>query len=152
MFVLVSPSARTRANPNLSPFIPSALDPLAQTLYPRDAACVLVQLVLAPEWACALLGVSQSGAKPRLLGPRSLAAVGSARGLCCGRPTLGAAHCMWEVHLCTAAGHGTGIGVGCRRWVPCLDTVGFWNAATSKADPRQQQDWILKCLQVRPSP
>ena len=27
-----------------------------------------------------------------------------------------------------------------------------WKAATSKADPGQQQDWILKCLQDEPIP
>jgi hypothetical protein len=28
-----------------------------------------------------------------------------------------------------------------------LLTLGFGNAATSKADPRQKQDWVLECLQ-----
>ena len=28
-----------------------------------------------------------------------------------------------------------------------LTKVRVWKAATSKAEPRQRQDWILKCLQ-----
>jgi hypothetical protein len=31
-------------------------------------------------------------------------------------------------------------------------TQRVWQAATSKADPRQQQDWFLKCLHPRPRP
>jgi hypothetical protein len=29
----------------------------------------------------------------------------------------------------------------------CPPSPGVWTAATSKADPRRQQDWILKCPQ-----
>jgi hypothetical protein len=30
---------------------------------------------------------------------------------------------------------------------PTLLPLESWKAVTSKADPRQRQDWILKCLQ-----
>jgi hypothetical protein len=30
---------------------------------------------------------------------------------------------------------------------PALTIARVWKAAASKADPRQQHDWILKCLQ-----
>jgi hypothetical protein len=34
-----------------------------------------------------------------------------------------------------------------RRALSARSFAGVWNAATSKAEPRRQQDWILKCLQ-----
>ena len=67
------------------------------------------------------------------------AAVACARSRCVPPHSRTWAWCRWPSR-----------GSGCPAappWPPVSGEAWNWKAATSKADPRQQQDWILKCLQ-----